>query len=175
MKNFILSVLLLTSIIAYSQDQTQIITKLVDGDLVGEKILSFEGKTAAEIYSASEKWVASTFRNTLAVSQSSIENEMIRIQGRSSNIFSFGMGAFSDLSYTIQIDIKEGRIRFKAYDLIVGSSTYPVASYIYKKNGDMRTSGQATKFNKITNDNLTLLLSSLKAIIDGKVVKDDDW
>ena len=60
-----------------------------------------EGKTAAEIFKLSNRWIAKNVHNKDKVIQSSVENEMIRGDGYEFSFLNVGLGIHSDFSYTL--------------------------------------------------------------------------
>jgi len=151
-----------------------------NGTLTGEAIIVFKDKSAEQIYSSSIEWVSYTFNNTESVIQSKIDNKMIRINGISKSVIGPFMSFYFDLSYKIQLDIKDGKLRFIASDLkqIAQSSPFTSTSLelMYKKDGELK-SGKRYKETKDKIDyELTKLLSSLELAVKGQAkTNDTNW
>lgn len=151
-----------------------------NGNLLGETIVLIQNKTASQIYNSSFEWVSYTFKNTESVVQSKIENKMIRISGLSKSIFGPYMGSYLDLKYLIQIDIKDGKLKFKATDLEQVAQSAPFTktplAVLYKKNGELRSGNRYLEIKGKIDSELTRLIISLTKSIKGKSkTSDDDW
>lgn len=180
MKNKILLILILVQIHTFGQTNDKIISELNEnGQLVGQSVITFNEKSEADIYNKSNEWIAYTFRNTESVIQSKIENKMIRIVGISKSIIGPYMGFYFDLSYLIQLDIKENKMRFTASDLtqVAQSSPYTKLSlsFLYK-NGELKTGKKFIKVKEQVDNEITLLQNNLTNYIMGnEAQKKDDW
>ncbi len=88
-------------------------TATVNGIEPREIIKEFDGKTKHEIYNSIKIWAANTYNNPEFVTKSDIEDEKLRFDGLW-NIKSKGYFGTSYLllSYTLNIDIKDGKIRY---------------------------------------------------------------
>lgn len=80
-------------------------------------VYSVEKVTAADIYKKIINWVNETFKNPNEVIKAKIENEMIRIDGYLSSAFNrtFASGgkADYDITFTMEIQIQDGKFRMK--------------------------------------------------------------
>lgn len=127
-----LTLLLLFPIFAFSQvDTTQVNYPLKDGKVVYESIIELPGLTKANLYSASKKWIADSFKSA----KSAIQSEDIasgQIIGKGYNELSIFenegalLGRTFNTECTFQIDVKEEKCRIRFYDIIwvYGSGTY---------------------------------------------------
>jgi hypothetical protein len=104
MKNIILLLSLILSISGFSQDTSFKVSK--DG-ITDYIVTSCETKTQIEIYKKTIEWISLNFNNSKEVTQSQIENEMIRIEG-----FTESFNGTSNATYLIEISFKEGKYKF---------------------------------------------------------------
>ncbi|MDN3643742.1 DUF4468 domain-containing protein [Lutimonas halocynthiae] len=82
----------------------------------GETINNVPNQEKDVIYGKTLEWVAYNFRNTESVIQSSVENKMLRFQGVSNSIITSKFYTYG-LSYLIQIDIKDEKVKYHVYDI----------------------------------------------------------
>lgn len=146
-----------------------------DGSAYIQKVIEVPGKSASELFALGKRWVALTFVNTEAVTQSVLENEMIRGMGVGAVRTYFSV---SKLQYEFKLDFKDGKVRFTMYSMYVMSSNgrISVESYIYKKDGSMRASSYARSTASSLENEATLLIHSLKEeLTNSKNNKKDDW
>ncbi|MBA4409945.1 MAG: DUF4468 domain-containing protein [Bacteroidota bacterium] len=151
-----------------------------NGTLTGESIIVFKDKSAAQIYNSSIDWVSYTFNNTESVIQAKIENKMIRINGISKSALGPIMGFYFDLSYKIQLDIKDGKLRFIATDLKQVAQSSPFTStsleIIYKKGGELKSGKKYQETKDKIDSQLTELLSSLELAVKGQTkTNNENW
>ncbi len=80
-------------------------------------VYSIDKTSAADIFTKTINWINVTYKNPDKVIKAKIENEMIRIDGYSSSAFSrtFASGnkADYDVTYTLEIQIQDGKYRVK--------------------------------------------------------------
>ncbi|AQX08033.1 DUF4468 domain-containing protein [Elizabethkingia ursingii] len=110
-----------------------------------DKIISLEGISNKDIYQRVIKWVNITFKNPDKVLKSNIENDLVKVNGIW-NIDSrdyFGRTQL-DLEYTMQIDIKDQKIRVNIYDLKgLGNFKYYLC---FKNNGERRDTKEVRNY-----------------------------
>lgn len=172
--SLLLMILVFIGLQGFSQEK--IITHLnKNGNLIGQAIIEIKGKTAQNIYNSSLDWVSNTFIRTKSVMQSKIENKMIRLKGISH------LGNFVDpLSYQIQIDIKDGKLRFTATNLEFLTYSYLIPrisaeQMLFKPNGEQKTSKNKRELKKLTDDLFSKLLNSLVTNAEGGNKNSDNW
>ena len=130
--------------------------------------------TGHELYEKSLEWVTSTYQNTEGVIQSEIKDQMIRIQGVSSEpidyIFNWRIG------YTLQIDIKDNKTRMRISDIVLlNLSNYSYGIELIVKNGKFKSSVESVKYRKGANEEFSRIYTSyLEALSNGKE-EDDVW
>lgn len=160
--------------------QESIITGLDENNnLVGEKITDLENKSEVEIYKKTKEWIAFTFTNTESVMQSDIENKMLRLNGISKSVIGPYYGFYFDLSYQIQVEIKNEKIRFRIYNLKQVSQSSPYTSsnleLIYKK-GELRKGKRYGKLKNQVDEKISSIYENLIDFIKkNKTTSKDDW
>lgn len=160
-----------------------IVTSLNEnGNVVAEQIIEIDSLSKEKIYNSTLNWVASTFANTESVMQSKIENKMVRINGISKGALGPYYGFYYGLGYTIQIDIKDNKIRFNAYNLTQVASSSPFTKTgveAFYKKGKLRKSKTVKNFNQQMNEEITIIALSLKTyIVNGEtnvINNDENW
>jgi len=176
MKTFVILFLLCFNSITILGQQT-VVTEIDDnGKLAGQSVIEFEDKSAEDIYNKAEEWIAFTFMNTESVTQSKVENKMLRLKGISKSALGPFMGFEFDLSYQIQLDIKEGKLRFTANELNQVSQAPPYTKtsleLLFKK-GKLKQKKGFIKMKSQIDETLTQIQESLISQITGK--GKDDW
>jgi len=170
-------ILILSGLQSYSQEKMT--THLENGYLIGQAIVPLKGKTADEIYKSSLIWEAKTFREKDI--QSKIKDQMIRIRGLSravnfTHVVSSGFVIhFFYLYYTLQINIKDEKLKVEAYRIAYYNtfSYLPAEQYLYRKDGKLKGGQVHEKVKKQTDAELSRLLNSLVKTIKGQ--KKDNW
>ena len=163
MKKLLIALLLMPFII-----KAQIFTPsehfpMKDGKIVYEKVLDSLSLDKDALFAASKKWIADNYKSAEAVIQSEDKaSGQIIGKGMCTVVFSEGaLLAFgNDFKYSIQIDVKDNKCRFRIYDIIrfVKSSSSLVADmeiplntlYVEKDLSEgkyNRTVNVATKIN----------------------------
>jgi hypothetical protein len=93
-------------------------------------VLNVEGKTAPEIYKKVIEWIKVTYKNPEKVILSTIENEYVRFEGSSENLFAISVimlgKTYYPTKYEIEISIKDGKYKF---DIISMQNYYPASNY----------------------------------------------
>jgi len=139
-----------------------------------QQVIPMEGKSAADIYKLSTRWIAKNFHNKDKVIQSTIENELIRGDGYESKLIKLSLMTYTDLSYTFTIDIKEGKLRFTMNNMksIGDVASYSVETYCCKSDGQIRTNSQSQNLKKSIEEFTSKLIASLNQMQNEK---SDDW
>ena len=115
MKKIFLSVLLLSTTIAFSQDLQKFeLTK----DGVQPIVVNIDSFSISTLYQKTLNWVQENYKNPKEVLKANIENETIRADGYKKNAWfykSLGMKQEYDMEYSFQVDFKEGKVRLTLY------------------------------------------------------------
>lgn len=155
---------------SYSQDTKFTITNEGITDYL---VTNSDSKTQKEIYTKTMQWVALTFKNTDAVIQSNIENELVRIEG-----YSKKFNGVSDAEYLIEISFKEGKYKFDplGFTIINGINKFDLfATYktFFKKDGSVKNRV------KVSIEGAENLLNGLNIDLKNNVMGDkkdkNDW
>lgn len=176
MKTLLTVTLLINFNIIWAQD----VKIVLDNNLKynAEAIYEIEGKTQSEIYQAIIEWISYSFQNTEAVIQSQIENEMVRMNGASPGVIDGAMNFRYGLAYTIQFDIKEGRIRLQAYSLqTTAADEFATRNDLEEsmiKKGQRRTGQLYDNIENGTNEELNRIFKSAVLYIKNGG-SDDNW
>jgi len=157
-------------------------------------VVEIPNKTQNELYTSTINWIKETYKNPDEVIKSTIENNKIKLEGvRSSVLCTKVLGSTScdDAKYIIDIEFKEGKLRFlptelKGYQKPSNTAYYKNAGgwfpidltdgkFYYNKKGDLKdiTKLQVPMFYGIFND----LVNDLKIYIEqGKDnTSNSDW
>lgn len=129
MKKLFISILLVLGITSYTNAQETEFTFNNERGMTDFVVTQVEGKTSAEIYKKAIEWIKVTYKNPDKVILSTIENEYIRFEGSSNNIYSvtnLGMKTYLPTKYQIEITIKDGKYKF---DLMAMENLYQSTQY----------------------------------------------
>jgi hypothetical protein len=112
-KLFLLINLSFITLVLFSQD----LPKLVLTDKGFEPVVyQVDSLNASTIYKRTMDWVQITYENPKEVLKANVENEIIRLVGLNKGVFfrtfKSGKKVSYDISYTLEINIKEGKYRF---------------------------------------------------------------
>ena len=179
MKSLIINLsLVILPVIIFGQDHKTTLNN--DGSFEMLIISDLPDKTAKQLYQGTIDWIAYTFRNSESVTQSQVENKMVRINGVSSGVINGSLGYKYGLGYSIQIDIKDNKIRFRGYDLqIIGVDAARTRSNIepslLKSNGDLRTGKASKKIKSDTDMELSRIYKSLIDSFSKNIESNNDW
>lgn len=187
MKKIIIILILLVSILGFSQESEFKFTKDGFTDYV---VGTVPNKTAAELYKKTLDWVSVTFNTPKEVIKAQIENDYIRIEGTKKSMLcikALGSLICNDGRYQIEISLKDGKYKFDVISLeqysspnqysAGGWSAFPLAvvNGYFKENGEIRNVFKLypeeiqTTFNDL-NVGLKTFLSS-----DNIPSKKSDW
>ncbi len=184
-KHFTLGLLMIT-IFSFGQEAVFKLTKDGFTDYV---VIPFEGKSQSELYKKTLEWVSMTYKNPKEVILAQIENDYIRIEGFSENLFgaNLGMGTgktWLSMKYQVEIFFKDGKYKFDVIDMEQKYTTGWMKSEInckgepldniYKNNGDPKT------YYKFASEDVPLYFNklniSLKDYIIGNInAAKGDW
>lgn len=175
-----LAIILFISHLSFGQTDSLDIQINESGTLEGKTIVNFTNKPAPDLYALSKEWISYTFKSSEKVTQSEIENKMIRFNGISTSVIGPSMSFYFDLEYDIQLDFKDNKLRFRAYNLnqISQMSPYKKFSFtmLFKKSGKLKSGKVYLKQKSQIDTELTRLLTSLKNYIEGRPEEGlDDW
>ena len=102
--------------LAFAQESEFTLSK--DG-LTDYIVTECKGKTQSEIYRKTLNWISVIYNTPSAVLKGNIENEYIRIEGSSKDMFAlnfFGKD-FCSATYQIEISFKDGKYKFDIIEL----------------------------------------------------------
>lgn len=174
MKRIILGLVLFFNLVCFGQEKIEM-TK--DGLTNTEQIIKLDSLTAKEIYSRINKYIQKNYANPEAVSKGNVENEFISFNGIKKDCISEKVMVstfYSDIEYYINIDIKDGKIKYSMSKLIqikrIYDKTYPVdlltmtGSGYFKSDGSIRNQYVKLKVDveKVLNEITKDLVSSIK-------------
>jgi hypothetical protein len=174
MKAITLFFLMTLPIFVFSQNENFTFTK--DG-LSEYVVVEIDSISEKELYSKTLNWVKETYIKPEQVIDATIENESIRVTGKS-NFFRIynAFGDFKDypVKYTIKISFKKGKYKFEVLSLSVehDSVNYSdIPSKIYKKNGEL------LKWYKDTPLKIEDFFNQLNTSLKGYIIKNEksDW
>lgn len=117
MKNLLLICFALFSLTAFSQD-TQTTAKtfpVKDGKVLYEGVVEVSGKTKDQLYKNAKKWFVDAFRSSKDVIQSD-DKDGGQIIGKGW-FYSTNTTEKYRIQTTIQVDCKDGRYRYRIYDI----------------------------------------------------------
>lgn len=158
------------SIFSYSQETKFTITNEAITDYL---VTNCDTKTQNEIYAKTLQWIALTFKNTDAVIQAKVENELLRIEG-----YTEKFNGVSDASFMIEISFREGKYKFDPleFTIINGINKFDLFSThktYFKNDGSVKSRVKETiegAENIINGLNI-----DLKNHIMGVKKDKDDW
>lgn len=130
--------------------------------------------TGHELYDKTLEWAAITYPNTEGVIRSEIEDQMIRIQGVSSEpidyIFNWRIG------YTVQIDIKNNKTRMRISDIVLlNLNNFSYGIELIVKNGKFKSSIESVNYRKGANEEFSRIYSSYLEALSNGTKSDDVW
>jgi hypothetical protein len=176
--------LLLIAIFNFSQGYSQDKFEYNQNGLIPKYlVIDIENSQKDELYKKTLDWIKINYKNPNKVIQTTIENEMVRIEGVNSNWFCgtfAGKTSCADALYTIEIQFRKGRYKIEVF------SVYSVNEYnkrykINLESGDVyyKKSGKLKKFSKDTPTQISSLFNDfnndLKNFIKGKNTNPEDW
>ncbi len=163
-------------VIFLSQSIAQSITVDDSGKLMARKVFEFAGKSAEEIYDAAIMWANRSFSNPKEAISSQIRPKYIKANGYSSKAVVFGGLSFLDLSFDIEIEIKNGKSRMTINNFYILSPDYKDrAAEVYavkNKVNELRTNSQAKQVIKGSQKIADNLFNSFGALFTSS---SDDW
>lgn len=138
-----------------------------------QNVLEFESKSASELYSFVNLWIADHYKNANEVIDADIKNTKIVVNGIAPGVVKMisANAGNQDLNYRTTFDFKDNKIRITYSNL---KCPYAYSSYVYKKDGTVRTTKQATFCKESTNGYLISEIESIKESIE-KSDQEEDW
>lgn len=139
MKKITLLLALFITFLSYGQDSIRI-----SPTTIAPVVVDVEGKSAAELFTKTKEWINTYYKNPKEVVKAEIENQMVRFEGFCSNCWvvkTMGMEMYHDLSYTVEIDFKEGKYRYNVSNTKFSDDGKPFMydyTSFYKKDGELR-------------------------------------
>lgn len=142
-------------------------------------VLEFPNQTKEAIYTKSIKYIHQSFKNPEHVIKSDLKNESIRYISYKPNgmkVNNSGAKIQVDIKYAVQLDFKDGKVKYEIVDQDFGGFTY--SGNIWKgypiwneNNGKLRLEDEKTElenhFNTIVTDYVNY--------INGKTETNNDW
>ncbi|WP_336689372.1 MULTISPECIES: DUF4468 domain-containing protein [unclassified Chryseobacterium] len=139
--------------------------------MLSENVIKIDSLTSDQIYKNSIKWVNRTFKNPDIVLKSQIPGELVRIHSvwkiPSKGVFG---NTILQLSYSMQVDIKDGRVRITVNDL-KGVDRF-VYSACFRGSGEKRQTNESQRF---FNDIETYTADFLNNFIESLKGKKEEW
>lgn len=142
-------------------------------------VLEFPAKSKADLYNASLKYVHQTFKNPEHVIKSNLKDESLRFVSYKPNgmkVNNSGAKIQVDIKYTIQLEFKDGKIKYEIVDQDFGALTY--TGNIWKgypiwneKNGKLRLEDEK---NELEN-HFNAIVTHFNDFINGKSSQNNDW
>jgi hypothetical protein len=168
-------IMLIALVVLITQAKAQVQMENKDGVAQFQRVIEVEGKNASELYKIASDWVKTTYKNPDKVVTATTENELIKGSGVAPIKLGGGLAAvYDDYRYIFQIDVKDAKVRYTLSNMVLVKGGYHIESYVYKKDGTERTSGQATSVKSETTAYANALITSLEAALKG-TAKKDDW
>ena len=178
MRKLILLLTLFTITLNFAQDNK--FFQLDKNGISDFVVTEVPGKTKEELYNQTLNWINKTYKNPDKVILGKVENDYIRIEGYSDNIYvlnTFGSENRTDSKYQIEISFKDGKYKFDVIELKYIASGYgwldiPFSNF-YKKDGEKKAMFKfSDKIPQYFND----LNKSLLNYIEGKSEQlKNDW
>jgi hypothetical protein len=175
-------VILILALIIVSKSQSQeLVSELnKDNKLEAIKVTVIKNKNKSEIYNSTLNWASYTFTKTESVLQAQVKDEMIRLSGVSNGVLDGPMGFMYGLGYTIQIEIKPNKLRFKIYDMsMIGVNAArtktPMENVLLKRSGKKRKSSRYLHYKIEADKEINSIYISLLEHINNEQKKKSDW
>lgn len=163
----------------YAQiDTSSNVLPLKDGKIVYEQIVEAPGVISADLFGASKKWFADSFKNPEQVVQS-VNESTGQVIGKATSLVGVfksksKIESYYSLKYSIQIDCKDGKARIRFYDIQAGptyNNTTSLERYDQVQIGGKKPDVWQRLVKK-TNMEFYLLASSFDRSVN-KIKKDD--
>ena len=178
MRKLILLLTLFTITLNFAQDNK--FFQLDKNGISDFVVTEVPGKTKEELYNQTLNWINKTYKNPDKVILGKVENDYIRIEGYSDNIYvlnTLGSENRTDSKYQIEISFKDGKYKFDVIELKYTASGFgwldiPFSNF-YKKDGEKKAMFKfSDKIPQYFND----LNKSLLNYIEGKSEQlKNDW
>ncbi len=114
------------------------------------------------IYRGVHDWIQRMYTNPSEVITGKIENEMFKGNGLISNAIHFDYTS-SNLKYFFIFDIRDNQISitYRDFEVSTGSGYYSAETYLYKKNGSLKTNSKAISVKEGIEKEIGALINSL--------------
>ena len=142
-------------------------------------VLEFPNETKEKLYAKALKYVHQTFKNPEMVIKSDLPNESLRFVSYKPNgmkVNNSGAKINVDIKYAIQLDFKDGRVRYEIVDQDFGMLTY--TGNIWKsypiwneKNGKLRLETEKNELELHFNAEVKQFVNYMS----GSNSNDNDW
>ena len=186
--NFITFLLLISSISIFSQEKSN---ELVYKNVVNLDSITTQVHKVNEIYSIAKSWFAEKYNNAKNVIQLD-DKENGKIIGKgifeyNSNVNSFSNGTKGYISYTIVINVKDGKYKYNISDFVHhgnsenvgGEASFGFITTDEEPSVKISTKGWRIKvwndIKKQIEDNSNALISSLNDYMIKSSKKDEKW
>jgi hypothetical protein len=179
MKTLILAAFFLI-IFCTAESQSKVGLNYENGKYKYVEIKALPDLTSDVIYSRVVDWVAFTFTNTESVIQAQVENKMIRLKGVSRSGINGLMGNKFDVGYTIQVDVKDNKLKITASKIQAIAQVAPYTRtsleiQLRKLNGKERTSKIAKSTYTDVSQLFTDIADDLAYYIINPKNESDNW
>lgn len=176
----LLSILTLNGL--HAQDKLLEILPLKDGKVTYSDVNQVPGASKEELYTRAKRWFIDTYHSGKDVMQHS-DKESGEIIGKGFFEDTWGVTFYSNQEVkvwqTIQIQMKEGRYKYKIYDFrmkyFVSSSQYTSASTVDVPLEEWNKEREANsqKFYRKIDKQVNRLIESIEEAMETQI--DDDW
>ena len=143
-------------------------------------IYEVPGASPEQLYERAYNWVLDSYKDPDEVIMVKRENEEIRISGFKRNAYAFnslGIKYYYDLTYSLELEFKEGRYRitFTPDKVFSEGQTAPFAGQInwFKNNGQRRSFYRLSL--ETFDESINNLAYSIYDRLSSDQEKDDDW
>lgn len=137
MRKVLLKLTLFFSVLSFCQEATFKFTKDGFTDYV---VTNVDNKTQSELYKKALDWVQITYKNPNEVLKAQIENDYIRIEGRTLELFTSG-GISIPANYIVEIYFKDNKYKFDIISCLLkesGSELTNEYGKFFNKNGEVK-------------------------------------
>lgn len=168
MRKLLALIFLICGFICNSQIKT---TAKLNEIVLAENVILIDSLSADKIYNNSIKWVNKVFKNPDFVLRSKIPGEMFRIRSvweiPSTGVFG---KTTLELYYTMQVDIKDGKVRISISELKGSNNT--VYSAFFKSSGERRQTKEVQRYFEDIELYSSIFLKNYIEAVKGV---DDNW
>ncbi len=127
-------------------------------------VIDVEGKSASELYKATNDWIKETFTDAGEVIFSQTENEMVKFQGISGN-------SPNEIYFNVMVQFRDNKYRVVPQKIQFFPSKVDFdVKYFYKKDGSVKKAN-----GKVLNVAIDFFNAMHQGIDDKLNNKDSDW